>query len=174
MRFLRSATALLVLVLVVAFGPQSALAGRGLTPDLIAVGGAFDRIEGADFDLDIIPLQGGAAYAFVIAPKVSLVTAYRILAAPGSEGDETSYVNEFSVPIGYDAGGVVHFFAGPLLSVWGEGFTGSREQLYGGFAGATFDMDDATSFVVAYRYAKSGDLIQSGLVFGPTFEIGSS
>lgn len=168
----RAAGPTAVLGALVLFLAAPASAGQGLTPDLIAVGGAFDRIEGPAIDLDIVPLQGGAAYTFPVAPKVSVVTAYRILAAPGGEGDETSYVNEFSLPVGYDTGGLVHLFAGPLLAVWGKGFTGEREQLYGGFGGVTFDMDDATSFVVAYRYAKSGDLKQSGLVFGPTFEIG--
>jgi hypothetical protein len=161
-----------LVVAVLALFSTNAFAGTGLTPDLLGAGAAFDRIEGDDFDTQITQIQVQYAYSFEINNVSSVSTGHRIMAAPGNEDDPTSYVNEFSVLYAYDAGGGFNFFAGPQMSVLGTNFIGSREELYGGYAGISLPLEGEARMIVGYRYLVGPqNLSQKGLVFGPVFEI---
>jgi hypothetical protein len=148
-------------------------AGTGLTPDLIAPGGALDWINGPNnLDLQIVPLQVQYAYTYGLTYNLSAITAHRVLASPGDAETPTAYVNEFSAGVAYNMVKDFRGYVAASMSLWGEGITGQKQELYGGQAGIAFPLEGGMRMLVGYRHMVGrGGFRQTGLVFGPSFEI---
>ena len=163
--------ALLCLVAVPAFGAS------GLTPDLISAGAGFDQVKGPGFEYNIVPISIEYAYSHDFSTYGTIHTAHRILSASGDASEPTSTINELSVLASYNVGREFRPFAGVIASLWGSGFTGTPEQLYGAEFGLSFPVDANVTMIVGGRAAWNwnrhgrGDLRQMGLLFGPAISL---
>lgn len=152
-------------------------AADGLTPDSFMGGPGFDWITRSDGEQKTVTqLQLAYAYDTAIEPWYGLTAQQRVLVFPGNQGDNPAdWLTELSLDGWYVARGVVEFYAGVGISVWGANIDGGDVQVWGPRGGMRWGVGENVDFEVGYRHYSfgEGDRSQRGLVFGPRFLIGN-
>lgn len=162
-----------LVALALLFVSVPAFAAEGLTPDYIQPAIGLDWISGSFGERQVSPINIQYAYSYGVSYNLQALTSHRVLASPGDEENPSAFVNEFTAGVAYHMAKDFYGYASAMMSLWGDGFTGTTEELYGGMAGIAFPSDGGMRMTVMYRHLVGRDgLRQTGLVFGPVFEIG--